>query len=291
VTGRSTQILNAYLTASTDTVIFTAKDYSTGSTIEGVTVGMYRLLNSTLTLVATKTTDITGRVQLPYSVGAKYSFYFDKTGYASRTFSLDPVIFTSYDVFLTALVTEINDYSDVSVTYLPKKYYANSTNNFSIIFNSPEGVLANYSYVLNYPGGSSTGNGVNANGGVFTHSFNIPSTVTLADSVNLSYNFTTVYAKDYYFSARFPISGIKGHTIIALEDNTYGLGVFERVLIAVIASIITAGLASVAVGATFGVTLGLFIMGFFAYVGFLPWMAALISIFVGFVILARRTGD
>ena len=291
VAYRSTQILNAYLTQSAVNTIITAKSSQTGETLDGVLTNIYTVVNSTLTLIESKETDITGRIRFYYDETASYTFYMTKDGYEQLTFILDPILFSSYDVYLDPSLTEVRDYADARVTYTPSTFRDNSTNNFTILFGSPSGVLDSYNFTITYPGGNHTDSGSNANGGSFTHSFNITG-ASILSTVNVTYTYCTIFDDCTTRTYINLIEGEYGNTILgAAEDGTYGLGLWERILFASILWILAAGLATLALGAEFGSIVGGFTMGFLAYVGFVSWLMVLPALLVLFVLIAARTSD
>lgn len=291
VGSRSTQSLTAYLSATTDTTIFTYQDSSTGETLEGVSSTMYRLINGSWSVVDAKTSDITGRVQFAYTVGIKYKFYSSFTGYADKTFYLDPVLFTSYTINLQKTVTLSNTSqgTGVSVIFAPKSYANNDTGNFTILITSPDGVLISYGLMLTYPGTSVTYTGANANGGQFNHTYDLIN-ATGNDNFTISYWYNSTLEGFRNFTYKYRIKGIYGTTSIeALKRNKFGMGLFETVLISILLAGVVAGVATMIAGAVIGAALGLLVLGFFVYLGFIPIWLTVISFIIGFVLLVRRT--
>jgi hypothetical protein len=292
VANRSMQTLNAYLSASIDTTIFTFQDESSGETLEGVSATMYRLINSTWTVVESKLSDITGRVQFTYTLGVKYKFYNTLTGYDDKIFYLDPVLFSTYSVKMNKAVTLENasDYIGVSIIYAPQSFEANTTGNFSFIISSSSGALIGYGLNLTYPGTSAAYTGSNANGGQFSHAYNL-TTATGSDTFIVRYWYNSTLSGYRNFTATYHIKGIYSTTSIeALKDNRFGLGVFETVLVSILIAGVVAGVATMIAGPLIGGALGLFLLGVFVYIGFVPLWAALISFLIGFVLIVKR-GD
>lgn len=291
VATRSTQILNAYLSTSISTTIFTVVDSVTSQSIEGAAVGMYRLVNGSLQLVQSSLTDVTGRTQLVYSALTKYSFTISATNYTSKTFTLDPILFSAYDIALTPIVTQTEQYGDTNVYFQPSTFYKDGQTNFTILFNSANGYLSVYNVSITFPGGNYNNSGVNANGGSFATSFNL-SGAALTDVVVVEYAFKDVFGATQYFKQSYGIIGTYGNqTIVKLKDNTYGMGVGDRILVATVITIIVAGVATMAAGSLIGVFIGLFIYGFLAFAGFIPWVLIFISAIIGFFIVVRRSGE
>lgn len=156
MTDNSFQTLNAYLSASTDTFIFTVKDKNTNGLIEGISITQKRFINSTLTTIASKTTDITGRTQFTYENGIEYTFIASGTGYESKTFTLE-VLFNEYTLLLdpTIVVNETIFIDDVFI--LKKDYnFVNGSSWVAYEFNSQLGSLEYYNVTTILPNGTTT---------------------------------------------------------------------------------------------------------------------------------------
>lgn len=292
VGGRSTQTLNTYLSASTAQTIFTYQDESSGETLEGIGVTMYRLINSTWTVVESKTSDITGRVQFTYTVGVKYKFYSTLAGYDDKIFYLDPVLFSTYIVKMSRQVSlsDAGSLIGVAIIYSPQSFASNDTANFSFLITSPVGALITYGLNLTYPGTSAQYTGTNANGGQFTHTYNLSGALG-SDTFVVRYWYNSTLSGYQNFTAIYRIKGIYSTTSIeALKDNRFGLGVFETVFVSIIITGIVAGVAAMIAGPLVGGGLGLILLSFFVYIGFVPIWAAVISFLIGFVLIVKR-GD
>jgi hypothetical protein len=70
------------------------------------------------------------------------------------------------------------------------------------------------------------------------------------------------------------------------------MGLFERVLIAVLITIVMAGLITKFLNIIAGLTTGLFIMAYMSYIGFIDWWLIAPTLLVGFVLLSSwsKTG-
>lgn len=293
VADRSFQTLNAYLSQSTENVILAFLDYDSGATLEGVGLTMYRLINASWTVVQAKESDISGRVQLQYTPIIKYRFDAVLSGYTTNIFYLDPVIFDSYNVRLNKITTlqDDIDYLGVSISYYPTLFYINRSNSLTWIISSPSGVIEDYNLSITYPGGSGAYSGVNAIGEQFVHPFNITG-ATMTDRVNITYCYDITLGSDRCFSFAYAIIGVYGNlTFMSNRDNTYGLGLFERILLATLAVLIVAGFLTFLAGPIIGFAVGLLIFGYMSYIGFVSLWAILPSLLVGFVILSRRSSQ
>ena len=290
VANRSTQVLNAFLSASTNTVIFSLFDSQTNGVLEGVSIGMYRIINSTLTLVESKSSDITGRAQLVYTTGVKYSFVMSLTNYTTTSFSLDPILFSSYNIYLDPNIVETQEYNDVGVTFTPSKYFNDVTNNFTFAINSPNGILTAYNVTVTWPNGTYTNAGANANGGSFSSGIAI-SSASIIDTVNITYKYTTVFGVTKQFTKLYTIIGGDSSTIINNINNDFGLGIFERTFFGVILTILIAGLAMLFTNKEFGLFMGLLTQGILVYIGFFPLITALLSLLIGIFVLIKMQGS
>lgn len=289
VTARSTQTLNAYMTAATNTVIFTTRDALTGLTVEDVSITQYRVINSTLTPIETKATDITGRAQLVYTYGYKYTFQVSKTGYDSKVFSLDPILFSSYDISLDRSIVEQSSYSDVYIDFTPNYFSNNQTTNFSFLFNSANGVLSSYNLSVVYPGGTYNGTGSLANGQTFQTVLNITG-ATLTSTVLVNFTYSTVFGEVKSATYVFLVAGgVASGQLANIRNNTYGMGVFERILLATLIVIFGAGIASIFAGRFIGLIIGLVCLLFLGMIGFVPWAYTYITILMG-ILLAYKIG-
>lgn len=293
ITENSTQNFSVYLGNSTSTVIFSVfNTINPNLVIEGAVIGMYRSVNGTSVLVESHTTDITGRAQFSYNTNTYYSFIVTATGYTTKTFFLNPIIFSSYDIPMSQSNTSLGSlaYSDIGLYYTPSFFYATQENTITFYANSPTAIFTAYNFSINYPGGNASMAGTNSQGDTFTHTFNITG-AGIFDKVNITYSYADIYG--YIRNFRFEhdiIGGTSNATIISNRQQTYGMGVLERTLIGSIVVIIFGGIATFVAGSLIGGVLGLFIMGFLYYIGFLPLLAVALSILIGFFIIARRSG-
>jgi len=290
VADRSTQTLNAFLSLNTQQVTFTVADYDTYSPIEGCSIGMYQLVNSSWTLIEAKNTDITGRAQLTYVPYTRYRFNVACDDYTAREFYLDPVIFDTYTVRMQsqAGIDQEPLYYGVSVLFSPSSFQNDQNVTFTIRFLSPEGRLSSYNYAIEYPGGNHSANGTNSIGELFTHDFEIadaeyPSRVT----VTYTYDTTTGDPVTRTYSYLIGGTSIPGGF---LGQSNWGLGVFERALIAVGVVILVAGMAMLYNPLAGGV-IGLLMFGYFTYIGMLPVWSIIITVVAGFFLIVRRSGQ
>jgi len=290
---RTTQVLNAYLVSSNSSVIFTVIDADTGQALEGVVLAWQRSVNGSFTTVESRLSDVTGRTRFAFDPLAAYKLIVSKEGYASKTVIFDPVIFTSYDVTLQRSVAQedVSDFSLVSPPVIsPTVFYDNRTHNFSFTLTSPTGVLTFYDVNVSYPGGSSYASGSNAGGGTLAFPVTVSGAV-FGDVVTVVFSYNTTIAGRRVFSRNFEIvtSSSSSGSFERLRGNTFGLGDFELALIMTGTVLFVAGAAALVAGSVGAVASGLLTLGFFAYQGFVPLSAVLISVLAGFVLLIWRT--
>lgn len=288
ISNRSTQTLTAYLTTSTFTTIFTAKDSLTSTVIEGASAIMYRILNGSWTPIESKSTDITGKAQFTYIPNVNYRFYFSKTNYEDLIFTLTPVLFSEYDINMDPIVTinETVDYERTAAQYSPKLFYENN-NTFTFLIGNAYGELESYGYVLTYPGGSTSNNGVNAIGEQLTSNFNITGAQPF-DTIQVNYYFTTTVGGFRNFTYYHPITvGAGNNTFInTAGDPTYGLGILERVFILTLVVLFLVGLSALVGQILAGLLVSLGVLVFLVSTGFISiWIIALPVVLSLFIIM------
>lgn len=296
MTDNSFQTLNAFLSASTDTFIFTVKDKSTNGLIEGATIVQKRFINSTLTTVGSETTDITGRVQFNYENGIEYTFVASINGYETKTFVLE-VLFDTYTLLLTPEQTVNETIFVDDVYYLNNGYsFVNYTSWISYSFISPLGSLEIYSLELILPNGtSSIVSGSNALGGSLNVSVDSSSVVfgdtavvviTYKSSLNANNKSVT---KTFAFLDYVPASG----SAPDFKADLSGLGDWEKVFWGSLLVIIIIGVFS-GVGFFIGDALligsigGIVGFSVIAYFGFINMVVASISIFIFMIFIIGR---
>jgi len=290
----STQFLTAYMISSTYSTIFTVKDQDTGDIMPDVSFTMSKLVNSTWVTVESKLSDITGKVQVFYDPIGSYRFYLTATDYEDLVFYLNPILFSTYDVRMVkgSLLNYSVDYDDLSIIYSPYTFSNNANTTFNFLIASPEGILTDYGMTLTYPGGSSSASGVNAIGEQLSAQVNI-SGATSWDTVKLEYNYTTTISGTRTFTQYLSISTNATtipNTWTANKDETYGLGLFERVLIVTLIVIFAVGIATMVGNPIPGLAIGLFLFGFMVFIGFIPIWSILPSMFIGFLFLVWKSG-
>ena len=290
ISDTTSSTANVYMTQGTQTVIFTTIDIISSQAIVGSTIQQYTAVNGTQTLIDTSTTDITGSSQFSYTPAIAYTFVISAPGYTNRTFTLNPIIFSTYNIKLTSPLT-LNfsqDYQNVKMTYSPTLFYANQTNTMIILFSSITNSFTSYSYNIRYPGGTKTGSGSTPAGQTFIVTFNVTG-ATIGDNVNITLDYNNGLGNHEFNYSHNIIIGPPPMTFAANAGNTYGLGLIERALVGTIIILIIAGIISLAISPIAGLFVAMFLMGLFIKMGFWEWWLAGISFLIGFVILIRRT--
>jgi len=138
-----------------------------------------------------------------------------------------------------------------------------------LIVSSPDGLLQNYGYNLTYKTTSLIQTGTNTYGEDLTGQLNIIN-AGITDSVKLTYWYNSSTYGYHEFKQTFFISNDDKTGLISnLQNERYGLGLFERVLIVIIIAGIFGGLIGLLNGQIAGGVAILFIFGYFLYSGFL----------------------
>lgn len=293
VADNSYQTLNTYLTADAEQVVFTVTDSLTSASLEGATFSQSKLINATYTLIESKSTDITGKAQFNYISTAKYRFIISLTGYTSKTFYLDPILFSTYTVSLDPEISSDIEpqYSHVEIEFYPVNFTNNANNTLNVLFSSFSGALNTYYLNMTYKNKSAYFSGSNAYGSDDTLYLLIEN-ATITDTVNISYGYDTVLGKAYDFKATYYIinSSSGNQTINDNRIDDYGLGWFERVTIALFVVLLVSGLVGFVSGYAPALGVGLLLSGYFTFINFIPLWGLILSGFVGIIILTSRPG-
>jgi len=289
----TTQTLNAYMISSTYSTIFTIMDADTFAILDNTSITMYKQVNSTWTTVESKYSDISGKAQFYYDPIGSYKFQLDRSDYTQYVFFLNPILFSTYDVYMTktSLLNYSVDFDKLSIIYAPTMFDNNQNHTFNFLISSPDGLLTTYGIKLTYPGGNCSTTGANAIGSQLSCGVNITG-ATVYDRVQLDYNYTTTTSglREYTVYLPININTTSGATWMSNKNQTYGLGLFERLLICTIIVLFTVGIATLVGQALPGLALGLFVYGFLCYIGFVPLWAILPSMLIGVFFLTWKSG-
>lgn len=294
----SFQNVNVYLNNGT-TVLFNFKD-STGSAIAGATLYVYTVVNGTSVLVESVNSDITGKLQVSLEGSKYYSFLTSKSGYSDYSFSLNPVLFTSYDIILTPTGIGSTIIPSANVVFSPTTFFRYQNVNFNIEFSSPYNSLTGYSYNITYPTGYINGSGTNTHGELISRTFNL-NNVNLNDRVYINYNYVLNNGVNYSRTISYPIVfTYSNRTWVSMgnsinkttgQDSTTGYFVGDRVLIVTFIVIIMFGVGWSIGGAVSGLIFALIPILFFINVGFVPKQLYYITFFFIVIYLISRGSD
>lgn len=207
VTNNSFQTLNAYLTNTSGTFIFTVRDASLNSLLAGVTILQQRVINGSLSTVESHVSDITGRAQFTYTEDLEYTFIASRTGYNTRNFTLEEILFSTYTVLMYPTVT-LNEsvyIDDVGISMNGHKFTsAGGLSYFSLIFDS-DGHLEDYFINITSGFNSTYISGSTADGSTLNASLNITGAV-LGDQVTVIYGYKSDENDGYkYFTRKYNI--------------------------------------------------------------------------------------
>lgn len=290
------QYLNAYLSNSSYTypTTFTITDYDTSTALENVLCTQYKYINGSWVALESKYSDITGKAIFYYENSTNYRFYLTKEDYDNYIFYLNPVLYSSYDIKMSksVLVNYTVDLDKLSVIYSPTLFTNNEAAVFNWLIHSPDGILINYGITVTYPGGFFTDTGNNAIGGQLSGVVNITN-ATIWDSVRLDYYYTTSLSGRRNFTFTLPIIWNGSTNATAFTHNletTYGLGVFERVLVATLVFIFVVGIATLVGQPLPGLALGMLVLFYMTYLGFIELWLFLPSMLIGVLFITWKSG-
>jgi hypothetical protein len=307
VGNHTSQTLNIFLINTTvgENVIFTVKNKNQLYAIANSLINLYSYQNGSYYLTESKYSDISGKAQFSYLPNTNYKFVVSASGYQTYTFILDPIIFDTYDIYLdvnSSIPAEF-DKDDLYIYYTPKIFYNGTTTNFSYTISAPLSNLVSYFYTITTPIGSTTYSGSNAMGETHSSNINVNNASvnpTYFDTVRLLYGYTTSNGTSRNFTdlldigfltiPPIPGSNASNNTFMNLDKNTYGMGIFERILIMSIIIIFCVGISMLIGQVLPGLVLGLMVMGYLVFIGFIPIWAVIISILLGFFYLIWKSG-
>jgi hypothetical protein len=188
-------------------------------------------------------------------------------------------------------LNQISDFTDAFVYFTPTTFYCSQNNSFLWQISSSAGVLTSYGYNLSINSDPIISfSGTNALGGLNQSSLYGNCTGS-DDVVYLTYFYTTSYGAVRVFSAEYTPVGTSStnQTFIKNINSLYGLGDFERTIIATIMTIVIAGVAMMFGGILIGLALGLLMFGYFYWIGLLSWYVMIIPVIIGVIyIIGRR---
>jgi hypothetical protein len=301
---RITIVNNTYTTQSVylnngTSILFNFKT-STGITLEDVLFQVYTVVNGTLTLVESSTSSINGVSQVALESNKYYYFVASLSGYNNYIFSLNPVLFSSYDVVMTPSTAGNVVVPSAQVTFSPTSFYRFQNVNMNLQFYSKYNNFVSYAYNVSYPTGSVTGSGTNSHGEVFTTNFTLnPTTITSYVYVNYNYtlsngvvyNVTYAYPVVYTYSNRTWATMGNSINTSTGQDAVTGYFIGERVFIVVFISIIMFGVGWSIGGAIPGLIFAMIPIMFFINSGFVPKQLYYVTFFFMIIYFISRGSD
>lgn len=284
------QAFTIYLIASgSSNTIFTFQDADDGSRLEGVTLSVLKLINTTWTLVESLSSDITGRTSFDYSTDVAYRFVATYDNYQDRNWTLDPILFNSYIIKLNKdfNLEDNSDFNGVQVYFEPKGFTDDTNTTINFTFSNPSATFVDYGFNATWNGVDYVqDSGSTEIGSVLNATLEI-SGAELNDLVTIMFYYELENGEVYSFTRNYLISvndGIKDSL-----GERYGLGLLERVLIVVGFALLVAGASAYYGGALAGGVMAMFVFGFFGMTGFLEWWLVLPSLIVMFIIATWRS--
>ena len=292
VSAGTAQTLNAYMPPDTYTefVTFRFLDESTGqpTPVEGVSLSVSRVVGSSWQQIFVLSSDVTGKAGFYYEPFEQYRFIATKTGFEIKSFSLSPILESSYDVYLTRSDTLIveDDYSEVIVYYTPKLFYNGEDNNITFTFISPTGSFTSYRYNVTWKTNTYLGSGSNANGQ--TYNILVPVTgASFGDELYVTQCYDTASIDEKCFYDIYPIAygGTYNTTFAAIKQNDYNMSQFDQTAMAVGWTVLWTGAGAIAGGPLGAGAMAIISYGSFLATGLISIWHIIISLVVLFFVV------
>jgi hypothetical protein len=284
---------NLFLLNKSLNTIFTVQDRLTADILSDVTISQARLISSVWTEISSKNSDITGKAQFYFVPETKYRFTVSKTGYNTKVFYLDPILYSTYTIQLDKSTTNYfyADYEDLYISYSPKSFDSTSQNNLTMIIRSEKGILTSYNATIGYPGGTLFQSGVANSGETFELKFNITGN-TIWDKVNVTISYMTIVNTSRTFRYQHEITGNVGspYTWAGNLKNNYANS-FEKIILTVLIIIIITGFAMYQAGPQAGGVVTILCMVFAVMTNFLPLYTVVPGILIGLMLIATRSSQ
>lgn len=290
VEDRSYNVLNAYLLISTvNSVLFTAKDSDSGEVLSGVTVTISRWVNNILTNVEVIVTDITGSFTQNYDIDTRYDYSFVKSGYDTKNFSLNSVTSTAKNVLMDKSLSYTSDvdYANVLISYTPKSFKNGMTYNISFLFFDNTDTLEYYGFNASFNGDVISASGINPSGEVLQDSLFV-NTSNIYDYVLITYWYKKTTGERHEFIDKYTVYNAGSLTWAENRHNTWGLGLFERTMLATLIVVVLAGAGAMFVGGVGAGIMSLVGFGIIIKIGLLSGVLAWASILTLIIVVAWR---
>jgi hypothetical protein len=290
------QTYNAYLnTLSTLNTIFTITDQQTLNPIVNATLTIESRIpsNPVYTFVTALSSDIVGSAQLNYASTNYYRITVSAPGYNNNQFELKPIIYTAYEIRLTAnnTLSVNNSYQNVMVSTTPSYVINRQLANFTYTITAPSSILNYYSYnvTTSYDNTVISGAGSNAYGGTLNGSLYV-NTTSLNQSLYLTTTYQLTNGASYTTVKIISIQDVAtSSTSAGAANNFFGLSIFDRMLIIVITVLMSAGMVFYFAGTIAGGAMAILVLGYFMLTGFMPIWGGAISIVLLVMLLARAS--
>lgn len=271
-------------------VEFTVKEFIRRNTLPDVQVEMYQYINGSLFLVNSKLTNIVGEVVFDYIPDKQYLINFSKGGYNPLSTNFNPITSSTYDVYMTtSTIQNTTEPMSKIIINIDPETFEEGDNNIPIQFISPYSEFNSYSYLLEYEGGNVSDSGSSRTGETFLQNFTIVNP-SITDTVKLTVTYDTDLTGEIQKIYSYEILVAPGnYTMMRNKDQTYGLGLLERLLISVFCVLLVIGIATLIGQFVAGCFIGFSVFGGLVYIGFIPLWSILISILVGLIIISGRS--
>jgi hypothetical protein len=254
-----------------------------GLVLTGVLFNVSTYVNGSLTLVESRVSDISGKISISLLSNTAYFFTASLNGYITYPSSLNPVIYSSYDITMSPLSGGSITPTAI-VSFSPTTFFS-GTPNMSLYVASSYCSLVIFNYTISWLGGSSVGNSTNPCSAYFS----IPLNLTSSPYVIVNYNYTLNNGASYSWINTYYISRPQGnHTITNLGQNYYGMLIGDRVMLSTFYVLIVMGIAFVALGVGGSVLFGAIFWLLFGQSGFVPIWILYPSLVIGFLLIINR---
>jgi hypothetical protein len=249
VSNRSSQDISVFLTNGTAVLLNTK--ISGGGVLPGVSIVVRSYVNGSLVPIQSGISDVTGKFQFVGASNQYYDFNCSISGYQSYFFSLNPILFSSYDVPFSVLVSG-SIQPTAYVSWTPSSFVNNRNSVFYSTFVSPYGSFVNYSVRVTAPGVLNVSRGTNSFGSVLN--LNFTPLGSNQDSITLFYEWYLSNGVYQNFTYSYPlITVLSNRTLTSTNPSNFGLLLGDRVLLVTIIALIFGGVMWLAGGLIGGI--------------------------------------
>jgi hypothetical protein len=269
-----------------NTVAFVVKDKGDDSLLENASINIQRVINSSWETVSILTTDVTGRATFFFQNSTSYKFNIYKNNFINKPFTLNPIAFSSYSVWLERDVDTENftNYEGIYWDYEPKQAINNQNNQFNFSIFSLSGLLNQTGLTVSYGGYVNSSSSTDPKGERFTRGLPIYN-ATNGQTVTFIWYYVI---NGSYFSNTIHIPiliNVTGNgTFSNIKNNDYCLGLIERTLIVTVIIMLVAGSVTFYMGKKPGIITIFFLISLFSYYGFINKYLGVISVILLFLV-------